>query len=78
VLKGSYDAKCDMWSIGVILYILISGKPPFDGKDDQEILENVAKGTPEYSSPIWSKVSKDGQDIVKRLLHKNPVARLSA
>lgn len=34
VLKGSYDSKCDMWSCGVIMYILISGKPPFDGKND--------------------------------------------
>jgi len=78
VLQGSYDAKCDMWSIGVILYILLSGKPPFDGKDDQEILENVTKGKPDYTSPIWYKVSKDGLDIVKKLLNINPAERLSA
>jgi calcium-dependent protein kinase len=41
VLRGQYDEKCDVWSIGVILYILLSGEPPFPGSDDKEILKNV-------------------------------------
>lgn len=41
VIKKDYTEKCDEWSIGVIMYILIYGKPPFDGKDDEEILECV-------------------------------------
>jgi calcium-dependent protein kinase len=44
VLSGNYTEKCDLWSIGVILYIMLSGKPPFPGQSDREILKKVALG----------------------------------
>ena len=44
VLKKNYDERCDVWSIGVMLFILLSGKPPFDGKNDNEITDKVKKG----------------------------------
>ncbi|MDR3549321.1 MAG: protein kinase [Candidatus Pacebacteria bacterium] len=48
VIKGDYDAKCDVWSMGVILYVLISGAPPFYGKNDLAILESVKRGYYEF------------------------------
>lgn len=44
VLGGQYTEKCDIWSIGVILFILLSGKPPFNGSSDTEIFEKVKTG----------------------------------
>jgi calcium-dependent protein kinase len=77
VIKGSYNEKCDLWSSGVILFILLAGYPPFDGHNDEEILEKIKKLTPNFSNDVWQEISSDAQDIVKKLL--TPAAnRLSA
>lgn len=77
-MAGEYNEKCDIWSCGVILYILLCGRPPFDGENDDEILENVSKGLYKISGPIWSRVSSEGIDLVRKMLTFDPEKRIQA
>ena len=56
VLDGSYTEKCDLWSVGVLVYILLSGCPPFDG-NDEEIYAKVRIGTYKLTGKVWEMVS---------------------
>ena len=78
VLKKHYDEKCDLWSCGVILYILLSGRPPFGGENDKEIMERVALGKYDLQSSPFNKVSKSGIDLIQKLLIMDPKKRISA
>ena len=78
IIKRKYDEKCDLWSIGVILYILLTGRPPFDGNDDDEILENVKKGVFDRSSYPYPLLSSNAKDLIDKLLQYEPKKRISA
>ena len=78
VLKKKYDEKCDIWSCGVILYILLCGYPPFSGKTDDKIMEKVAKGHYDFNSEEWDNVSKEAKNFIKRMLEFEPVKRANA
>jgi len=78
IIKRKYDEKCDLWSIGVILYILLTGRPPFDGNDDEEILENVKKGVYDKWSYPFPLLSPHAKDLITKLLQYDPKKRLSA
>lgn len=75
MLHKDYDEKCDIWSLGVLLYILVSACPPFDGKDDNAILESVQKLHYSldssflcYEVPEMKGLSADLKDLIKRIL----------
>ena len=53
VLQGYYDEKCDVWSAGVLLYILLSGDPPFNGANDNEIYRCIAKRKYSFPDNEW-------------------------
>ena len=50
VIRGKYNEKCDLWSTGVIAYILLCGKPPFNGNNNKQILQKVMRGTYTFQS----------------------------
>ena len=78
VLKNGYNEKCDLWSCGVILYILLCGSPPFYGKNEKEIFQKVLDGTINFKHKIWNKISQDAKNLVTKLLQVNPTKRISA
>jgi len=78
VLLKNYTEKCDLWSCGVIMYILLSGRPPFSGKNDKEIIENIKKGKYDIESELWENVSPLAKNLIKNLLEKNAEIRISA
>ena len=78
ILKSDYTEKCDVWSVGVILYILLSGVPPFAGQNDREIMQAVKRGTFSLSLPEFKCVSADAKDLIKKMLKYDPKDRLSA
>ena len=75
VLEGKYDFRCDAWSLGVILYILLCGFPPFYGDTDAEVLAQVKAGAYSFAGPEWKRVSDEGKDLIRKLLKINPDVR---
>lgn len=85
VLDEKYDEKCDIWSTGVILYILLCGYPPFNGDSDIEIMKCVKKGKYEfpgneitYLAEEWDSISKDAKDLIGKMLKYDANQRPSA
>ena len=78
VLQKNYNEKCDTWSAGVILYMLIVGRAPFDGKNDDEIIDNIKKGKFNDKHKKLLNASSEVQDLVKHLLQVNVKKRFSA
>ena len=68
IIKGNYDEKCDIWACGVILYILLSGYPPFNGDSDKEVYSIISQVKYDFDQPIWKNVSKYAKELIKKML----------
>mmetsp|Transcript_77778 Transcript_77778/g.154271 ORF Transcript_77778/g.154271 Transcript_77778/m.154271 type:complete len:398 (-) Transcript_77778:112-1305(-) len=78
VLQRSYNTKCDLWSCGIIMYILLCGHPPFRGKVQQEILLKVRDGSFVFDAKVWRTVSLGAKHLISMLLRKEPEERFTA
>jgi calcium-dependent protein kinase len=75
VLRREYTNACDIWSIGVIAYILLCGYPPFYGDSDTQIFDSVRVGKFDFPSPEWDEISQSAKDFVTELLNKDQAKR---
>jgi calcium/calmodulin-dependent protein kinase I len=79
ILEGNpYDEAADMWSLGVIVYILLGGYPPFIEANQRELFRKIRKGAYEFHEEYWGQVSKDAKGLITGLLCVDPANRLTA
>ena len=77
ILKGDYTLATDMWSVGVLLYVLLAGQPPFMGKNDKETRELIKRGRYSLDGYKWSRFSPQVRDLISKLI-TSPDKRLTA
>ncbi|CAN0014780.1 unnamed protein product, partial [Choristocarpus tenellus] len=78
VLGRNYSKACDLWSIGVISYILLCGYPPFYGENDKAIFDSVRAGAFDFPSPEWDSISEGAKGFITDLLQIDPSKRPTA
>ncbi|KAL7531110.1 hypothetical protein ACHAXR_003852 [Thalassiosira sp. AJA248-18] len=77
VLRRRYDKTCDLWSTGVIAYILLCGYPPFNGANNNQTHKSVLKGRYSFPEEDWKDVSQEAKDFIVRMLQMDPKKRMS-
>jgi len=78
VLGRKYDKSCDLWSVGVITYIVLCGHPPFNGATNDEMHDSVRRGKYNFPAEDWSGVSLEAMHFIRRLLQVDPRKRMTA
>jgi serine/threonine protein kinase len=79
ILKNiPYDESCDMWSVGVVLFVMLCGYTPFMDEDQEKMLERIKQGRWTFDEEDWSHVSGEAKDLISSLLQTNPDKRATA
>ncbi|XP_018437012.2 calcium-dependent protein kinase 12-like [Raphanus sativus] len=78
VLRRQYGRECDVWSAGVILYILLCGFPPFHDGTQHGIFREILQGKLDFETDPWPSISESAKDLIKKMLERDPKKRLTA
>eukprot|EP00210_Caulerpa_lentillifera_P007239 g6926.t1 len=76
--RPGYSKSVDLWSAGVILFILLGGYPPFDDENESVMFEQIKRGMFTFNDPVWDNISVSAKNLIRRLLTVNPDVRLTA
>jgi calcium-dependent protein kinase len=71
ILNGKYDNSCDVWSIGIITYFMLSGYPPFNAKTETQLFKKIMHYAVKFDDPEWQEISSDAKDFIYDLLKKS-------
>jgi len=77
VLEERYGKEVDLWSLGVVTYVVLCGYPPFYGEDAKELFSNIYYVNYDFAEEDWCFISDEAKDFISKLLVKNPLERLS-
>jgi len=78
LMRSPYDQKSDMWSCGVIMFLLLGGDLPFSARSQKDLFRSIVRGKYEFEEPGWTHVSEEAKDLVRRMLVTDPSLRLTS
>ena len=78
IKKLPYDCSVDIWALGVLTYIMLSGKPPFKGRTKEDVFVEITTKNINYSGDTWKVTSKEAKNFIRKMLIRDPKQRMSA
>ena len=76
--KQKYDCRVDIWSLGVILYVMLCGFPPFHSESHDALFDQIKRGDYEFYMPYWRGVSQTARSLIRKMLQTDPTKRITA
>lgn len=78
IKKLPYDCSVDIWALGVLTYIMMSGKPPFKGRTKDDVFVEITTKNINYSGENWKNITKEGKNFIRKMLVRDPSQRSTA